>query len=254
MNLLLYKLSVAPLLVIGATLAGRRWGQTVAGLVAGFPIVAGPILFFYAVEQGPAYAASAAQATLLGLFSLCLFAMAYSWRAWMGGTVLSCLMLSWVAFAFGTSMVSRIHTGLAQSFLIALASLFLASRSLPPTEPMGSAGPPSAWDLPLRGLAAALLVFSLTHFADFLGPRFSGFLTPFPVASTVLAAFAQAQGGGAAVKAVLKGLLLALNAFAVFCAVLVLTLPAQGIAFSFGLALLAATAVQAALFWMTQKR
>jgi hypothetical protein len=49
MNLLLYKVTLAPLLVIGATLAGRKWGQTAAGLVAGFPIVAGPILVFFAL-------------------------------------------------------------------------------------------------------------------------------------------------------------------------------------------------------------
>jgi hypothetical protein len=82
----------------------------------------------------------------------------------------------------------------------------------------------------------------------------SGFLTPFPVASTVLAVFAQAQGGGAAAVSVLKGLLLALNAFAGFCAVLVWTLPTHTLAFSFGLALAVATAIQALLFWMTQKR
>ncbi len=77
--ILLYKLSsCAPSLVIAATLVGRRWGQTAAGLVAGFPIVAGPILFFYALEQGPAYAVSASQATLIGLFSLSFFALAYS--------------------------------------------------------------------------------------------------------------------------------------------------------------------------------
>jgi hypothetical protein len=98
------------------------------------------------------------------------------------------------------------------------------------------------------------LVLGLTYFAEQLGPRISGFLTPFPVASTVLAVFAHWQGGGAAAVSVLKGLLLALNAFAGFCVVLCWTLPTHSALFSFSLALAVATAIQALLFWMTQKR
>ncbi len=255
MNLLLYKATFAPLLVIGATLAGRRWGQSVAGLVAGFPIVAGPILVFFALEQGPLYAANAAQATLLGLISLSFFALVYSWRAWSGGTVLSCIVLGWVAFAFSTALIENIRQpSLLKSLAYAFGALFLAARSLPSFPPAGPATAPDRWDLPLRGLAAALLVIGLTHFAQALGPRLGGFLTPFPVASTVLAAFAQRQGGGATAVAVLKGLLLALNSFAVFCLVLVLTLPRYSIPASFALALAASVALQAVLFQATRKR
>jgi hypothetical protein len=121
-------------------------------------------------------------------------------------------------------------------------------------EEAAMSGEADPWDLPLRGLSAAILVIGLTHFAQALGPRLSGFLTPFPVASTVLAVFAQRQGGGAAAVAVLKGLLLALNAFAVFCLVLVLTLPTLPIAAGFGLALAASVALQAFLFQATRKR
>ena len=255
MNLLLFKLTLAPLLVLGATLAGRKWGQTAAGLVAGFPIVAGPILFFFALERGPVFAAGAAQATLLGLISLSFFALAYSWRAWSGGTVISCLLLSWVAFAFATGLVQRAQDpGLLKSFLWALLALFLAARSLPSFGESGELGPPDRWDLPLRGISAAVLVLGLTHFAEALGPRLSGFLTPFPVASTVLAVFAHRQGAGAAAVAVLKGLLLALNSFAVFCLVLCLTLPSHSVPASFGLALAASAVLQALLFQATRKR
>jgi hypothetical protein len=250
----LYKASIAPLLVMGATLAGRRWGQTAAGLVAGLPIVAGPILFFYALEQGPAYAAVAARDTLLGLFSLSLFVLGYAWRAWTGASALSCVIVGWAAFALGTALIGHVHAELWQAFLWALGSLYLARRSLPPMEESAASAPPSPWDLPLRGLSAALLVLALTHFARSLGPALGGFLAPFPVASTVLAVFAQNQGGGAAAVAVLKGLLLALNAFAVFCATLCLALPGHSLALSFALAVALAVVLQGALVWMTQKR
>jgi hypothetical protein len=254
MDLLTYKLTLAPALVAGATLFGRRYGDTAAGLLAGLPIVAGPILWFYALEQGPGYAAAAAVATLLGLVSLSLFALAYSWRAWSGGTLISCLALSWLAFAFGTAVIDRaIMAGAPawpRALLYGLAALFLALRSLPPMESSGSRKAPDTWDLPLRMAAAAALVWGLTRLAQSVPPNLSGLLTPFPVASTVLAVFAHRQGGGEAAVAVLKGLLLALNAFAAFCAVLALTLGRLQTALAFTLALGAAIAVQGAvLLW-----
>lgn len=256
MDLFLYKLTIAPALVAVATLAGRKWGDSAAGLVAGFPIVAGPILFFYGLEQGPVFASDAALATLLGIFSLSLFVLAYTWRAWSGGTPLSAVLIGWVAFAFCTMLINRIlngqavgvlHVTLAKALGWALLSLFLAVRSLPPAAELPPRGLPSHWDLPLRMGAAALLVSGLTYFAQALGPKLGGLLTPFPVASTVLAVFAHRQGGSEAARAVLKGMLLALNAFAAFCAVLVFALPRTGLIESFALGLAAALVVQAAL-------
>jgi hypothetical protein len=247
-HFLFYKMTVAPALVAGATLFGRRYGDTAAGLLAGLPIVAGPILWFYALEQGPGYAAAAAVATLLGLVSLSLFALAYSWRAWSGGTLLSCLALSWLAFAAGTAVINRAIVAGAPSWpralLYAVAALFLALRSLPPMDPPGPRGAPGNADLPLRMAAAAALVWGLTRLAQSVPPNLSGLLTPFPVASTVLAVFAHRQGAGEAAVAVLKGLLLALNAFAAFCAVLAVTVTRMPIATSFTLALAASVAVQ----------
>jgi hypothetical protein len=250
-DFLVYKMTVAPALVAGATLAGRRWGDRAAGWIAGLPIVAGPILFFFALEQGSDFAVNAALATLLGLFSLSLFSLAYAWRAWSGGGPLACVLLGWVAFAAGTlgmQAITRTHMpSLGRALFYAIFSLYLAFKSLPPMAEPDSRPAPSPWDLVLRMAAAAALVFVLTRFAQVLGPRWGGLLTPFPVASTVLTVFAHRQGGGEAAVAVLKGLLGALNAFAAFCAALVLALPRLGLLGSFACALAAAALVQSAL-------
>jgi hypothetical protein len=58
--LLILKFLLAPGLVALASLAGRRWGLKVGGAIAGFPVVVGPILFFFAVEQGSGFASVAA--------------------------------------------------------------------------------------------------------------------------------------------------------------------------------------------------
>jgi hypothetical protein len=256
-----YKLGLAPCLVAVATLLGRRYGQIAAGLVAGMPIVAGPILYFYAKEQGLDYAAAAALTTLLGLVSLSLFTVAYAWRAWSGGSVLSSLLLGWVAFALGTVVINRLlathRPSLAEALLFGVGSLYLAIRSLPPAQaaPPRSPVAPPFWDLPLRLFSTALLVFLLTYFAQALGPVLGGLLAPFPIASTVLTVFAHRQGGSEAARSVLKGLLLALNAFAVFCAALALGLAPLGLAPAFGVALLAAAAAQAAMvYWQLKQQ
>ncbi len=61
---LLLKLFLVPALIALVTLAGRRWGPAVAGWLSAFPVVAGPILGFIALEQGAAFAARAAIGTL----------------------------------------------------------------------------------------------------------------------------------------------------------------------------------------------
>ena len=58
------KLLLAPLLILLATLAGRRWGPAVGGWLAGLPLTSGPVSLILALEQGPEFAARAALGTL----------------------------------------------------------------------------------------------------------------------------------------------------------------------------------------------
>jgi len=175
--------------------------------------------------------------------------------------VLSSLMLGWLAFLLATLLINRLlgrqDLGWPQGLAVALASLFLAIKSLPVAQESGPipAVAPPLWDLPLRMAATAALVWGLTHFAQLLGPRLGGLLAPFPIASTVLTVFAHSQGGSDAARSVLKGLLLALNAFAIFCAVLAVSLSHWSLAASFGAALGVATLVQAAMVrWQWKAR
>ena len=98
MTLIAVKLLLAPSFVVGASLAARRFGARVGGLIAGLPVVAGPILLAYALAHGRGFAAGAAAGTLLGLVSLIAFVVVYgrlagrlSWGASM--------LVGWLAFA-----------------------------------------------------------------------------------------------------------------------------------------------------------
>jgi len=97
-------------------------------------------------------------------------------------------------------------------------------------------------------LSAAVLVFTLTSVADQLGSSVSGILTPFPVATAILAGFTHAQRGSAACVEFLQAYTPGLCGFAIFCTMLALTLPHLSIAASFSVALVTQLVLQPALF------
>jgi hypothetical protein len=65
-TLLATKVLLAPLCVVAVSLAGRRWGVAVAGVLGGLPVVAGPILLVETLLHGNDFGADAAAGTLLG--------------------------------------------------------------------------------------------------------------------------------------------------------------------------------------------
>jgi hypothetical protein len=247
MNHLWLKLSLAPLFVVGASLAGRKWGHRVSGWLSGFPIVAGPILYFFALEQGLPFAAQAAQKTLLGLVAFGAFIFTFAWasRRWHAGPS---VLAGWAAFMAVDSLMLNLKAALLPSFGLAVGGLGAVGFLLPSGPVSGDRPPAPRWldaaDIPLRMAATALLVLSLTGTAKALGPSWSGVLTPFPVATSVLAGFAHLKGGPAAASKFLGGSLAGMFGFSSFCAVLSCTLVPWGLAGGFLAASLTVLLVQ----------
>lgn len=242
--MLLLKLLVVPGLVAVVTLAVRRWGPAVGGWLAGLPIVAGPVLVFYALEQGDAFAARAAHATLAGLIATVAFAVTYAVTCrrfpWYG-----CMVIGWCVFAVAVVLLHTVEPGLVVSLVLLVASTVAGRRMLgnEPASPeprSGVGGDP--WDLPIRLLATAVLVLLLTGLAARLGPAWSGLLNAFPVLTTIVAVFSHAQRGAAAAAAFLHGYLQAIPGFGLFCTVMTIALGSSGL----WRALAAALAVQLA--------
>ncbi len=101
--------------------------------------------------------------------------------------------------------------------------------------------------------AATALVVALTGAADFLGPQVSGLFATFPLFASVLAVFAHRTLGAAAARAVLRGLLLGLFAFAAFFVTLGALIERLGIGPAFAAAIVAALAVQTASLLLARK-
>jgi hypothetical protein len=59
MSSLVLKLVLTPVLIGGASLAGRRFGPSVGGWLVGLPLTSGPIAFFLTLDHGHSFAAAA---------------------------------------------------------------------------------------------------------------------------------------------------------------------------------------------------
>src|SRR2546422_4152921 len=245
--LLILKLTLVPMLVLSVTLATRRWGPRIGGLLAGWPIVTGPALFFFAVEQGDAFAAEASRAVIVSLVGVAASVLTYAWAATRTPWWIS-LPVSWACFVATALLVQRVPASATAALVAALASFLLATVLLPRAGAHAVAQRP-AWDLPLRVIASMAMVVSVTALADRLGPTLSGVLTPFPIATSIFLGFSHAQQGSSAAITFLRGFMPGMWSFAAFCYVLSVSIVAAGIASGFALALASALVIQGAVFW-----
>jgi hypothetical protein len=240
-------LVLAPALVGAATLAARRWGEAIGGLVSAFPAIVGPVLLIAAHEHGSAFAARTASGTLLGLVALSGFALAYGRTALRAGWRTS-LAAGWATAAAIAVLLGSIEAGPLAGLVAAALSLLVARAALPggATTLATTPGRPPRWDLALRMVLTAVLVVVLTAAASRLGPVVGGVLAALPALASILAVFTHEQHGARAVVVLLRGMLSGMAGFVVFCAVVAVLVDHAGVGATFAVAALAAVCVQAA--------
>ncbi|MDH6143448.1 hypothetical protein P3T35_005483 [Kitasatospora sp. GP30] len=240
MSMLILKLFLAPGLVVASSLAGRRWGPSLAGTLVAMPIVAGPILGITCLEHGPSFAARAAGASLLGLVSLALFTVVFAKLSQASRTRhwAVTLLVAWAGCLAADLVLSLLAVPPLVALCLSLTATAVGVKALARirTEALPPAPAPPRWDLPARGAATALLVTALTTAASQLGPDLTGVLAPFPIGTSVVATFALAQGGPAVAVATLRGVLRGLCGFAAFCFLVAALAKPLGGAAAFGIA------------------
>jgi hypothetical protein len=239
-GILLLKLFLAPLLVVASTLAGRKWGPNLAGILVGQPVVAGPILFITYLQHGADFASDAAASSLLGVASLAAFAVVFSHIArrfgWSGT-----LAAGWTAVLILDAALSIVRVTVLAAFAVTLAAIVVAMIFMPRSEPerhgeRALRSTPS-WDLPGRAVATGVLALTVTTASGALGPYWTGLLAPFPIAISVVAAFVHAQHGYVETVRTLAGALIGLVSLSAFClSVSVLVRSIGGAAFLVGVA------------------
>jgi hypothetical protein len=250
--MLALKLSLTPILILLASLAGRRWGEAIGGWIVGLPLTSGPVAFFLTLDQGPVFAQQATAGSLAGTAAQACFAVGYVLAAEHAGWPLA-FCAGAAAFAIGAATLQALALPHLALFLIALAALTLGLRAMPSRKLRYGVATLPLWDIPARIAVATTLVVSVTAAAAALGPRLSGLLATFPIFATVLAVFAHRVQGPEAARQVLRGLLLGLYGFASFFIVLSELLPRTGVATAFIGASLAAMLIQGISFKLMRR-
>jgi hypothetical protein len=243
--LLALKVVLVPAFLAALTVAGRVWGPSVAGWLAGLPVVAGPIVLLLALERGPSFAAQASVASIAAIAASEAFNFAYAWScrrvAWQLALVVG--MVGWVGVAI---LLTQLPAGLAWAVAAACVAVAVSQSGLPRVTGHVPAARLGLGDLAVRMLAGALLTVAVTTLSASLGATWSGLLSVFPLLGIVLAVSAQRAHGADFVALLMRGMVIGRASFAAFFAVTATMLPRYGVWLSFACAALVSIVVQGA--------
>lgn len=243
MNIFILKLILAPIIIGGASLAGRKWGPSVSGWLVGLPFTSGPVVFFVALSHERAFVFETTRGVLSGGFSLIAYCLTYAWLAKRFHWAVS-LAASLIVFTGMTALLQNIIISFIPLFLATMAVILLGIWAMPKYEAVEITHNPGTWDIPARIVLGTSFILFVTAIAPYIGARLTGLLTTIPLYVSILAVFAHRGQGGAGAINVLRGLVYGLFAFASFYLVLGLLIEEQSLAISFSAATLAALATQ----------
>ena len=250
-DLLILKLTIVPLALLLFGIVERLHGPRVAGWLAGFPIVGGPLLLFVTLDHGVAFGSQAALGAYFGLVPWLIFTMSYAFCSrrlnWLGCTVVAFTL--WTAAAAAAVVWQSASRWLEiLPFAAFVGALFVYPRGEASDEEREYVW----WGLPARMIAGAAMTVVITQFSSFMGSKWSGIFATFPVMGSIICISSQLQYGRHAVQEAVAGMSMGLAAVGTFCFVLYTLLGPLGIWPAFGLSLVASTSAHA-LTWLLFK-
>lgn len=245
MNIFVLKLILAPVILGGASLAGRRWGHAISGWLVGLPLTSGPVIFFLSLSHDTAFVASSVMGTLSGGFSLVAFCLVYAWLAIKFNWKISLAASLLIYFGIVSIMQNFVFLPLTSLIISVVLTILLGLWLMPRQSQLESNYvQPGPWDIPARILLGTTFIILLTEIAPFIGPRLTGLLATIPLYTAILTVFAHRLQGPAGAASVLRGLLFGLFGFAGFFLTLSLLIEHATIAVAFLCAIAATLAIQ----------
>jgi len=236
------KLALVAASVLLASLAARRYGHSVAGTLAGMPMIAGPIVGFLLLQQPAQAVRSIALATMVCLPAtvahMVTFAHTARVLAWYGALLAANAVFVGVGWALSTLALPPWAV-----CLIAMAAPACGMSAMPRGSTSASLVTIPRAELVTRVLAAVAIAAVIMRGAAFMPSVVSGLLLAAPITGNVLPCFTLPRHGAAATAALLRGFIWGLCGFVAFFVTLYAALPALAEGRSYALAWLAALAV-----------
>jgi hypothetical protein len=242
---LLIKMAATVSVVLAASFAAERAGPFWGGLLCALPLSAGPAYILLAMQADAGFIADSALASVAGsaaanLYLLAVIRLASRWPAtvtvaiglvvWLGA-ILAIRAIAWTPV-----------TALLADLVTFAVGCVLTRDALAVT--VSTVAKRGRFDLPLRGLAIAVLVAVIVTASHILGPRLTGIVIVFPISLVSFTAVAHTRLGGRAAAATMANGLRAMPGFFLALWVLHLLVPSgivralfAGLATSVGYAL-----------------
>ena len=241
------KLGLVAASVLFASLAARRFGHSVAGTLAGMPMIAGPIMGFLLLQEEPDRVRSVALATLVCLPAtiahMVVFAHSARTLRWPAA-----LLLANLVFVGGGWVLSKLELPPFVVCALALLAPVLGLAAMPRrSQTLSPVTIPQA-ELVLRVLAALAMAAAIMRGASFLPAIVSGLLLAAPITGNVLPCFTLPRHGVAATASLLWGFVRGLFGFVAFFVALYAALPWFGAGAAYALAWLAALGVALSVY------
>ena len=242
-DLVLLRLTLAPIFIGIVSWISRVSGPRVAGVLMGLPINTGIVLYLLALGPGSGFASTAAASSLLAVVAISTFSLAFAgllaklawWQA---------LAVASASYLVEAGVLSQVDVPVWMGFLSACTMALLVWKSLPHSRDRGLPTKNSRFEVPIRMGTALALVFSITTAATAVGPRWSGLLSAFPVYTTTILAFECATFGPPNGLSVVRGLQLGMLSYSSFLLIVGLFLVPLGILWTFLVALAVVATIQ----------
>lgn len=205
MTALYLKFLITPTLMLAISLAARRWGTQIGGLLSGLPVTSALVVLFLSLEQGPGFALQAVPGALAGLAAVQATYLFYFWVTRRIGALPGCItaLAVYAAAALLMSHLGSVVLSVGVTLALLSAIILATSQSAPGSAAKVVQMP--RWVIPMRMLTATALLLAITASAQWLGPVASGLLAPIPVIAWPLAVFAHVQGGHRELGAIVRG-------------------------------------------------
>jgi hypothetical protein len=241
----LIRVLLAPLAVLAGTLAQRRFGYAVSGLILGLPLTSLPLLWLVALQHGTAFASSMTGALLVGSIAEAIVLWLYA-RLTIHLSPSFALVGALGAFALAAEAVNLLRLSALLAGVITALGFAAALRWWPVTAPASTSGEGRS-RLWLRVTLSAVFTIVLVALAGRLGPVLAGLIDALPAMSLMMAFTTHQDHGSGASSRFLHGV--TRGSFSYLAAMIVLAelLRTGNLLLAFASALLAALLVQGSI-------
>jgi hypothetical protein len=245
MFFLLIRIVIGPLGVLAGTVAQRRLGPAVGGLVIGLPLTSLPLLWLVALQRGGAFTGSMTDAILIGSIAEGFVLWAYAKMTERFSPMVA-LLGALAVFTVSVTTIGMFHFSAVIAGLLTAAGLALALRWWPETS-TNEVAQNGRSRLVLRVIAATVFTLFIVTMAGKFGSLLSGLVDALPMTTMLMAFMTHQEQGPDATSQFIRGVLRGSFSWVISTVVLAEVLSTGHVLLAFVVSLLTALVVQGAV-------